>query len=216
MIFIKNLKKRYSSGMVIEDLSLTVSEGKTVIINGASGCGKTTLLRLIAGMERPDAGEIFLSGIQMSSITIMVPPYLRSIGFVFQNPTLFPHMSVEENVRFSMPEMSEENIKSRITELFIYAGISHIKNKFPHEISGGEAQRVSILRSLAANSRYLLLDEPFTNLDPELKKRMISLIKDYIQTQNITTILVTHDTEDIISMDVPVLKMNSRLNAVIL
>jgi iron(III) transport system ATP-binding protein len=215
MILIKNLQKGYPSGRVIENLSLTVSEGKTVVINGASGSGKTTLLRLIAGMERPNGGEIFLEGKQVNSAGEMIPPYLRSIGFVFQSPTLFPHMTVGENVRFSMPEMPEEKIQLLIDDLFRYAGISHIIHKSPLEISGGEAQRVSILRALAAQSRYLLLDEPFTDLDPELKQRMISLVKDHIRTHGTTTILVTHDREDIIAMDAPVLEMDPRLDAVI-
>lgn len=212
MILLKKIKKIFVSGVVIEDLSFVLGEGKTLIIHGPSGSGKSTLLRLIAGIEILDAGEIWLNGILVTNQKrVIVPSYHRSIGFVFQFPSLFPHMTVYENIMFAVPDNFQGNQKKVIEDLLVQAGIFHIRNKHPHEISGGEAQRVSILRALAAQSRYLLLDEPFTDLDPDMKIRMIQMVFGYISDKNITTIVVTHDREDSQVIGAPVVNMDKNL-----
>lgn len=194
-----DLTKRLGVELVLDRLSLEVAAGKTVVILGPSGCGKTTLLRLVAGLEVPDDGEIWLDGRQVARAgRILVPPHERRIGFVFQDLALWPHLTVRDNLTFVMgsvgvaKRMWDERVK-RVLEL---VHIDKLATRYPHQLSGGEQQRAAIARALAAEPRLLLLDEPFSNLDPELRRSLRAELVALQQTLALTIIYVTHDRDD--------------------
>jgi iron(III) transport system ATP-binding protein len=192
MIEIRDVSKYYGTARVFSGLSLSIPDQMAVAITGPSGCGKTTLLRLIAGLERPDSGEITISGRLASSPEYLLPPSERSIGFVFQSPALWPHMTVSENILFGLWNIPENARGERLRDLLGTARLSHLAGRFPHEISGGEAQRVSLLRAIAPRPRHLLMDEPLTNLDDDLRETMISLITTIMDHEEISLVYVTH------------------------
>ena len=196
MIEISNLSRYYGTVRVFSGLSFSISDRTAVAITGPSGCGKTTLLRLIAGLERPDSGEIHISGRRASSPEYMLPPSERSIGFVFQSPALWPHMTVSGNILFGLWNIPEDAQKERLDDLLVKARISHLASRYPHEISGGEAQRVAFLRAIAPRPRHLLMDEPLTNLDDDLRDAMISLIATIMDTEDISLVYVTHRLDE--------------------
>jgi iron(III) transport system ATP-binding protein len=203
MIEINDLSRQYKTARIFSGLSLSIPDRTAVAITGPSGCGKTTLLRLIAGLDRPDGGEIHISGKLASSPDYLLPPSERSIGFVFQSPALWPHMTVSENILFGLWNLSEDARKERLDELLERARVSRLADRYPHEISGGEAQRVSLLRAIAPRPRHLLMDEPLTNLDEDLRDAMISLITTLMETEDISLVYVTHrrdETERIASI----------------
>lgn len=203
MIEINNLTRKYKAARVFSGLSLSIPDRTAVAITGPSGCGKTTLLRLIAGLDRPDGGEIHILGKLASSPDYLLAPSERSIGFVFQSPALWPHMTVSENILFGLWNLSDDVRKKRLEELLERARVSRLADRYPHEISGGEAQRVSLLRAIAPRPRHLLMDEPLTNLDEDLRDAMISLIRTIMDTENISLVYVTHrrdETERIASI----------------
>ncbi len=189
MLTIKNLAFAYEKEFVLNDFNLTVEKNKKVAILGDSGSGKSTLLRLIAGLEKATAGEILIEGKIVNSL----PPELRKVGMVFQDYALFPHMSVYQNVAFSLKNKKD---KSFVDELLKVTDIYRYKDKYPHQLSGGEKQRVALSRSLCYRPKLLLLDEPFSNLDASLKTNLRLKIKEILAYYNITTIIVTHDKDD--------------------
>ncbi|MCS6936347.1 MAG: ABC transporter ATP-binding protein [Candidatus Bipolaricaulota bacterium] len=176
-------------------LSLAVKKGELVAILGPSGSGKTTLLRLIAGFERPDAGSIAIDGRIVADATRWVEPEDRGVGMVFQDYALFPHLTAGENVAFGVAS-SKAVVKARVAELLKLVGLDGLAQRYPHELSGGEQQRVALARSLAANPKVLLLDEPFSNLDADLRPKMRAELKLLLQRLHCTTIFVTHDQEE--------------------
>ena len=152
-------------------MSLEVIEGQLLALVGPSGCGKTTLLRMIAGLESPDAGTIEIDGRPVISHGIFVQPEKRSVGFVFQDYALFPHMSVVSNIAYGLPRNTPDRNR-RVDEMLELVGLSDRRNRRPHELSGGERQRVALARALAPAPKVLLMDEPFSNLDPNLSARL--------------------------------------------
>jgi len=196
MIRLENLYKSYSGKPVLEGLSLTLAEGARLVVLGSSGCGKTTLLRLAAGLELPDAGEVYLEGRLASRPGWGIPPYSRSIGFAFQSPTLWPHMNVAQNLTFGMhgaPTPMCGHKQETVEELANAFAFSGLLKRYPGQLSGGEARRVGLARALAARPRLLLLDEPLTNLDEELKERILKEALAFIEGFHPTVIFVTHD-----------------------
>lgn len=192
---ISNLSHAYSKdSKSISGLNLNILPGERVSILGPSGCGKSTLLRLIAGLERPSEGEIKIKGIEVSSKEILVPPEKRNVGLVVQDKALFPHLSVYANICFGIKKnKTKDDIASELLNLF---KIEELKNKYPHEISGGEQQRVALARSLATNPDVLMLDEPFSALDKELKQNIYSEISAVFSEKKSTILLVTHDQNE--------------------
>ncbi len=174
-------------------LSLSVQKGELVAVLGPSGSGKTTLLRVIAGFERPDRGSIVIDGRIVADATRWVEPEDRGVGMVFQDYALFPHLTVAQNIAFGL---NKNDSRARIHELLKLVGLNGFSERYPHELSGGEQQRVALARSLAANPKVLLLDEPFSNLDADLRPKMRAELKLLLQRLNCTTILVTHDQEE--------------------
>jgi len=181
---------------ILDQVSLEVFPRDSVAILGPSGSGKTTLLRLIAGLEVPDGGQIFIDGRLVSSPEWTLAPDRRGIGFVFQAPALWPHMTVAQNILFGLQGLPREEARLRLEELLARTSLSGLADRYPHQISGGEARRVSLARALAPRPRCLLLDEPLTNLDPELKEEMLCLIEESLEESGICSIYVTHDADE--------------------
>ena len=192
---INNLSHGYNeNNEFLQNINLDISSGEKVAILGPSGCGKSTLLRLIAGLEKPNTGVIKINGQLVSSNNFLTPPEKRNIGLVVQEKALFPHLSIHANISFGIKKDKEKNtIVSDLLNLF---KIEDLKNKYPHEISGGEQQRVALARSLAPNPKFLMLDEPFSALDKNLKESLYEEISEVFSRKNSTILLVTHDNSE--------------------
>ncbi|SDQ35018.1 ABC transporter ATP-binding protein [Natronobacterium texcoconense] len=200
--------KRYGSEEVISDLSLSVRDGEILTLLGPSGCGKTTTLRLIAGLERPDAGHIQLEDNSVAGNGRFVPPEERGVGVVFQEFALFPHLTARENVAFGLQNWGEEERDARVTDLLELVGLGDHGDDYPEELSGGQQQRVALARSLAPEPEMLLLDEPFSNLDVDLRVEMREEVRRIIKEAGVTAISVTHDQEEALSISDRVAVMN--------
>lgn len=192
-----NLSKYISPTFSIENLNLSVSEGEILTLVGPSGCGKTTTLRLIAGFERPDSGQIIIGGRSVSDSKKHVPPEKRGVGMVFQDYALFPHLTVLENVSFGLP--SKRNGRHKHIDpmnMIRLVGLEALASRYPHELSGGESQRVALARALAPKPILILLDEPFSNLDADLRSQMREEVRVILKGIKATAIFVTHDQEE--------------------
>jgi iron(III) transport system ATP-binding protein len=191
--------KRFDSRAVVHEVSLAVDAGETVVILGPSGCGKTTLLRLVAGLEVPDDGEIWLDERQVAQAgRSLVPPHERRIGFVFQDLALWPHLTVQDSLTFVMGSVgvAKSAWDERVTRVLGLVRIEALANRYPHQLSGGEQQRAALARALVAEPRMLLLDEPFSSLDPELRQSLRAELAALQRTLTLTAIYVTHDRDD--------------------
>ena len=192
----QEISKSFPTGLAVDNVSLEISPGQTVIIEGPSGSGKTTLLRLIVGLENPDTGEILIDGKIASRPGYILEPSRRGMGFVFQSPALWPHMTIAQNILFGLDGHPVEFRKQRLQFLLEKASLEDYGNRYPDQVSKGEARRVSILRALAPEPRRLLMDEPLTNIDPELKVRIMQLIQDEVARTGASLILVTHSADE--------------------
>lgn len=184
----------------VEQITLTVHQGEILCLLGPSGCGKTTILRAIAGFERVIAGSIALSGQLVSSRDTMVPTEQRRIGMVFQEYALFPHLRVEKNIAFGLSHLSRTQQKVIVDDLLALTGLRGLEHRYPHELSGGQQQRVALARALALRPVLLLLDEPFSNLDPDMASRMRQDLHALLRQTKTTAILVTHDHDEAFAM----------------
>lgn len=193
---IENIEFNYGETKVLRQVSLEINKGELVSLIGPSGCGKTTLLRLIAGFEKPHFGEIKYQDTVISSPQNIQSPSLRRFGVVFQDYSLFPHLSVRQNIQFGLHELTEEVRQSRLSELSQLLGLDEHLDKLPSQLSGGQQQRVALARTLAPRPEVVLFDEPFSNLDAHLKKHLAQEIRALLHRFQITGILVTHDLED--------------------
>ena len=191
---LNNLACGYAGHKVVEDLSIHLRAGDIGCLLGPSGCGKTTTLRSIAGFEPVNAGEIRLDGQVISSPTRSVPPEQRRIGMVFQDYALFPHLTVAQNVAFGINK--HPNRQRIVAELLELVNLGKLGQRYPHELSGGQQQRVALARALAPEPRLLLLDEPFSNLDGELRRRLSGEVRDILKARGISAMLVTHDQSE--------------------
>ena len=195
------LRKSFDAVEAVRDLSLEVREGELLALLGASGCGKTTSLRLIAGFERPEAGSLRLWGEAMADSSTFVPPERRGVGMVFQDYALFPHMTAGENVAYGIARAESAGVRrERVTEALSLTGLEGFETRRVHELSGGEQQRVALARALAPGPRLLLLDEPFSNLDQSLRARVRGEVREIVKRAGTTAILVTHDQEEALSV----------------
>jgi ABC-type sugar transport system ATPase subunit len=190
------VSKRFADEKIIDGVSLEISEGEVVALLGPSGCGKTTLLRLIAGLETPDEGEIWIAGERVSirRRNIVSPPD-RNVGFVFQDLALWPHLTVAGNLDFVLRsrEWKKHARRLRIDEVLRLVRIEPLAQRYPSQLSGGEQQRTAIARALVARSQLLLLDEPLSNLDSDLKVTLLQEFSALQQELKVTTLYVTHD-----------------------
>jgi len=195
---LKDISRCYTQGSppAVNALDLEVPKGEILALVGESGSGKTTLLRLICGLEKPDTGTLFLNGKQIAGERSWVPPEKRKIGLVFQDGALFPHLTVEENISYGLQKQCRKQKCQRIETLLCLVGMDGFQKRYPHELSGGERQRLAVVRALAPEPEVLLLDEPFSNLDPALRRGLRSDIHRILKEVRTTAIMVTHDTED--------------------
>lgn len=202
MLKIKNLHFKYKNSKVdnIENFNVDIKKGEIVGILGESGSGKSTMLRIIAGLEEAYKGSIIIDNNTVYSEKKFVEPEKRGIGMVFQDYALFPHMTIAKNIMFGLKNMSKQDKEKRMLEMLNLVNLIEHKDKYPHELSGGQQQRIAIARALAPNPAILLLDEPFSNLDAHLQKKIRTELKEIIQKANITSIFVTHDKEDAIAL----------------
>ncbi|MED1725514.1 ABC transporter ATP-binding protein [Brevibacillus parabrevis] len=184
------------SGPVVRDFSLRMEQGEIVGILGSSGCGKSTLLRLIAGLEAPAGGRILIAGKVLVDPQQFVEPEHRGVGMIFQDYALFPHLTVEQNILFGLHRLTKREREQRLGEMLSLVQMEGYGKRYPHELSGGQQQRVAFARALAPRPAILLMDEPFSNLDADLKKKIREDLKQLLRHAHITTILVTHDKED--------------------
>ncbi|GHD63608.1 ABC transporter ATP-binding protein [Jeongeupia chitinilytica] len=196
MLEVNAVSVRYPDRAVIESLSFSLASGQIGCLLGHSGCGKTTMLRAIAGFETPAAGEIRIDGEVVASASTMLPPEARRIGMVFQDYALFPHLNVTDNIGFGLRALSAAERTARIGEMLALVGLEDECRRFPHELSGGQQQRVALARALATRPRLMLLDEPFSNLDAELRERLGLEVRDILKAAGTTAILVTHDQHE--------------------
>jgi ABC-type Fe3+/spermidine/putrescine transport system ATPase subunit len=198
-VALRNVTKRFASHRALDDVTLTVAARESVVILGPSGCGKTTLLRVIAGLDVPDEGEIWLRNVQAAGPRRnLLPPYRREIGFVFQDLALWPHLTVAGNLQFVLDALKIPRAERsrRIDDALKLVRIDRFATRHPHELSGGEQQRVALARALVGSPRLLLLDEPLSSLDAELRAAMRSELARLQRTLALTTVYVTHDPED--------------------
>ena len=184
----------------VEHITFTVQQGEILCLLGPSGCGKTTILRAIAGFERVTAGSIALSGQLVSSRDTMIPTEQRHIGMVFQEYALFPHLRVDKNIAFGLSHFSRAQQHAIVDDLLTLTGLRGLEHRYPHELSGGQQQRVALARALALRPVLLLLDEPFSNLDPDMASRMRQDLHALLRQTKTTAILVTHDHDEAFSM----------------
>lgn len=201
MIELRGVSKRFESHVaVVNHASFSVGQGQIMALLGASGCGKTTTLRLIAGLERPDEGEIWLNGRCIANATQWMPPERRNIGMMFQDYALFPHMNVYANINFALKNWRRVERRARVAELLSLVDLTDYARRFPHQISGGQQQRAALARALAPRPDVVLLDEPFSNLDAALRKTTREEVRDILKNAGATTIFVTHDQEEAMSI----------------
>ena len=190
----QGLSKKFGDTQALVDFTLSVPEGQIVALLGPSGCGKTTALRLIAGFDVADSGSLDIAGRTVFQGNHSVPPEKRKVGMVFQEGALFPHLTVEQNIAYGLPRGNER--KERVNRVLALVGLQDFGHRMPHQLSGGQQQRVALARALAPQPEILLLDEPFSNLDPSLREQVRRDVLEILRTSNVTAIFVTHDQEE--------------------
>ena len=204
MLVVEDLEHHYGGPPVLQGLNLHIPPGEVGCLLGPSGCGKTTALRLIAGFEAPHAGRIRLDGELLAEASanksFILAPEQRHIGLVFQDYALFPHLSVEENVAFGLRRWPEAQRRQRVQDMLALTDLTALARQRPSELSGGQQQRAALARALAPRPKLLLLDEPFSNLDVELRERLSLDVRDLLRHENITALLVTHDQHEAFAM----------------
>lgn len=203
---LKNVCKKFTGVTAVDDFSLDIKKGSLVSFLGPSGCGKTTTLRMIAGFEQPDSGTIHLDGEEITS----VPPNKRDIGMVFQAYALFPNLTVSQNVAFGleMRKKPAEEVKKLVEQALVMVRLQDTARRYPHQLSGGQQQRIALARALAVKPRVLLLDEPLSALDAEVRVALRGEIRRIQSELAITTVYVTHDQEEALSISDQVVVMN--------
>ncbi len=201
------LSKRFGRVPAVQGINLELPKGGFLALLGPSGCGKTSLLRLIAGFEAPDAGTIDIGERRVAGPADFVPPEKRRVGLVFQDYALFPHLSVAANIAYGLPR--GDGRRARVAEMLSLVNLKGYESRMPHELSGGEQQRVALARALAPAPEVLLLDEPFSNLDADLRTRMRGEVKGILASAGASVIFVTHDQEEAMFMGDKVGVMNA-------
>ena len=186
----------------VDEVSFQLTQGDILGLLGPSGCGKTTLLRMVAGFEQPSAGTIELGGNVVASASQLLPPEQRNTGMVFQDYALFPHLNIADNIAFGLnkKKLSKKDIKERIYEVLTLVGLEGLEKRYPHQLSGGQQQRVALARALAPQPALILLDEPLSNLDVQVRIRLRHEIRHILKATGITAIFVTHDQEEALAI----------------
>lgn len=195
---VNGIRCSYNGNPILNDLSLQVAENEIMCLLGASGCGKTTLLKAVAGLLPVTEGDIYIHGRQMNGNGVEVVPERRNIGMIFQDYALFPHLNVAQNVAFGLQskESNKARIKTRVAEVLELVNLADLGGRYPHQLSGGQQQRVAIARAMICQPGLMLLDEPFSNIDTQVRMRLIGEIRDLLKGQGISAIFVTHSKEE--------------------
>jgi iron(III) transport system ATP-binding protein len=196
----ENLSKTYGDARAVNDVSLSVTIGEILALLGPSGCGKTTTLRLIAGFAKPDSGQIEIGGRPVAGPRLFVPPEQRGVGMVFQDYAIFPHLTVFQNVIYGLNRQKPSQMRENAMMMLKLVGMERFVERYPHELSGGERQRVALARALAPRPILLLMDEPFSSLDADLRVQVREQVRGILKTMQATAIFVTHDQEEAMYM----------------
>lgn len=202
---VENLQKKFNQFTALDDVSLDIKQGELVCLLGPSGCGKTTLLRCIAGLEKQDYGTIFSYDNNISHL----PPQARDYGILFQSYALFPNLTVQQNIAYGLVDQPRDVIKDRVDEMLELVGLQDRKNKYPGELSGGQQQRVALARALAPAPSLLLLDEPMSALDAQVREHLCVELRNLQKSLNITTLMVTHNQDEAMLMADRIAVMNN-------
>ncbi|MEQ8483621.1 MAG: ABC transporter ATP-binding protein [Pseudomonadales bacterium] len=199
---IRGISKRYpgTGRDAVHDVELTLNHGEVVAVVGQSGCGKTTLLRIVAGLEVPDRGRVEVDGRTLVDAGVWVPPERRGIGLVFQEFALFPHLTVEQNVAYGLHHLPRAERRARTGDMLSLVELAGLEGRYPHQLSGGQQQRVALARALAPAPKLLLLDEPFSNLDTPLKATVRAQLAGLLRQAGVPALLVVHDVEDVMAL----------------
>ncbi|MEW5251078.1 ABC transporter ATP-binding protein [Microbulbifer sp. 2201CG32-9] len=196
LLEITEIECRHGDRIVLEQVSFHLHQGEICCLLGPSGCGKTTLLHAVAGFNPVYRGQISLAGRPISTASAVTPPERRNIGVVFQDYALFPHLTVQQNIAFGLKSAPQPERRARVRELLQLVRLESHADKFPHQLSGGQQQRVALVRALAPRPGLLLMDEPFSNLDTELRRSLASEVRHILREQGTSAILVTHDRNE--------------------
>ncbi len=199
-IRIQTVNKSYGQTYAVIELDLTIPKSAITVLLGPSGCGKTTTLRLVAGLEKPDSGDIWIGDQQVSGSQVWVSATQRQIGMVFQDYALFPHLTVAQNIGFGLSDLNAADRRDRIATLLDLVGLMSLEDRYPHQLSGGQQQRVALARALAPSPNVILLDEPFSNLDASLRQSMREEVRSILHEAEVTTVFVTHDQEEALGL----------------
>ncbi|MCI6693818.1 MULTISPECIES: ABC transporter ATP-binding protein [unclassified Clostridium] len=205
-ITLKNIEKYFGKSKVLDNINIDIEKGEFVSLLGPSGCGKTTLLRIISGLESKNSGEIYVDGKEISKVS----PAKRNIGIVFQNYVLFPNLTVYENIAYGLvnKKVKKEEIEKKVNNILDKIDLKHIKHKYPKQLSGGQQQRVALARAVVLSPKILLLDEPLSALDAKVRETLRKEIKALQKDLGITTIMVTHDQEEALTMSDKIVVIN--------
>ena len=193
---LEGVSHRFGNLLAVDDVTLSVEAGEIVCLVGPSGCGKSTLLRVAAGLEPLQRGRVSIGSETMADATLTVPPERRNVGLVFQDYALFPHLSVRDNIAFGLREISAADRRARTERALERTGLARWADVFPHELSGGQQQRVALARALAPRPRVVLLDEPFSGLDAQMRHRVRDDAAGILRESGVATLMVTHDSEE--------------------
>ncbi|MFT3735353.1 MAG: ABC transporter ATP-binding protein [Rhodocyclaceae bacterium] len=200
VLSVQDLHLAYGKNAVVHGASFQLQQGSIACLLGPSGCGKTSILRAIAGFEPVRSGEIHFDGRRIAASDLHLAPEARRIGMVFQDYALFPHLTVADNIAFGLREMDKAARAARVDEMLRLIGLNDIGKRYPHELSGGQQQRIALARALAPHPALILLDEPFSNLDVDLRERLSLEVRDILKRAGTTAILVTHDQHEAFAM----------------
>lgn len=206
---VQNLTCQYQELTVLESLSLKVEQGEIVCLLGASGCGKTTLLKAIAGLLPLSSGKLTLGGLTLDDGKRWLAPEKRNIGMIFQDYALFPHLTVADNIGFGLRQLSSTERNQKVNDMLDLVKLTGLGERYPHQLSGGQQQRVAIARSLAYKPDLLLLDEPFSNIDTQVRHTLIGEIRKIFKQQGVTAIFVTHSREEAFAFSDKMAVMNN-------
>ena len=197
---VRNVGAELQGKKILNDVSLQLQQGQIASILGPSGCGKTTLLRALAGFQEISKGEIYVHDKLFSKVGYSLAPENRHIGMMFQDLALFPHLTVEQNICFGLNALSKTDQQSRVQHVLELTELTQQEKNFPHQLSGGQQQRVALARALAPKPEILLLDEPFSSLDPDLREQVATEVRNILKHENVTAVLVTHDQHEAFAM----------------